>query len=67
MAEAMADNSYEGVFGDAGFGAKASAKLLQVRGKRFQHEKTKAKRSYNGFAKTGQGINMESFSTKFSD
>jgi len=63
---AMADNSYGGAFGEAGFGARASDKLLQVRGKRFQHEKTKAKRSYNGFAKTGQGISInESFSTKF--
>lgn len=62
---AMADNSYEGAFGENGFGARASAKLLQVQGKRFQHEKTKAKRSYNGFAKTGQGITMESFSSKF--
>jgi hypothetical protein len=61
----MADNSYEGAFGENGFGARASAKLLQVQGKRFQHEKTKAKRSYNGFAKTGQGITMESFSSKF--
>ena len=49
----------------APFGARASQKLLQVRGKRFQHEKTKAKRSYNGFAKTGQGIKMDSNSTKF--
>jgi len=62
---AMADNSYEGVFGEEGFGARASNKLLQVRGKRFQHEKTKAKRSYNGFARTGQGIKMNSNSTKF--
>mmetsp|Transcript_27352 Transcript_27352/g.31280 ORF Transcript_27352/g.31280 Transcript_27352/m.31280 type:complete len:229 (-) Transcript_27352:1558-2244(-) len=62
---AMANNSYEGAFGEQGFGARASSKLLQVRGKRFQHEKTKAKRSYNGFARTGQGIQMDSNSTKF--
>ena len=62
---AMADNSYGGVFGNDGFGAKSSDKLLQVRGKRFQHEKTKRKRSFNGFARTGGAINMESNSTKF--
>jgi hypothetical protein len=38
---------------------------MQVQGKRFQHAKTKAKRSYNGFAKTGQGISQESNSSKF--
>ena len=62
---AMADNSYEGAFGGNGFGARASQKLLQVQGKRFQHEKTKVKRSYNGFVKTGQAITLESFSTKY--
>jgi|TARA_B110000093_G_C12679277_1_gene289459 hypothetical protein len=62
---AMADNSYEGAFGGNGFGDRASQKLLQVQGKRFQHEKTKVKRSYNGFAKTGQAITLESFSTKY--
>ena len=61
---AMADNSYENVFGDGGFGAKSSVKLLQVRGKRFQHEKTKRKRSFNGFSRTGGAIGMESNSTK---
>jgi hypothetical protein len=62
---AMADNSYGGAFGESGYGAKASNKLLQVRGKRFQHEKTKRKRSFNGFSKQGGAINMNSFSTKF--
>jgi hypothetical protein len=62
---AMADNSYEGAFGENGYGARASQKLMQVQGKRFQHEKTKAKRSYNGFAKTGQGITLTSNSSKF--
>ena len=41
----LEDNTYENTFGEGGYGAKASAKLLQVQGKRFQHEKTKAKRS----------------------
>jgi hypothetical protein len=36
-------------FGGGGYGAKASAVLLQVRGKDFRHEKTKRKRgSYTG-------------------
>ena len=43
--DGLEDNTYEKVFGEGGYGAKASAKLLQVQGKRFQHEKTKAKRS----------------------
>merc|ERR1712238_426265 len=62
---AMAGNSYENVFGNDGFGARASEKLLQVRGKRFQHEKTKRKRSFNGMSRTGGKINMESNSTKY--
>ena len=63
---AMADNSYEGAFGESGFGAKSSEKLLQVRGKDFQREKTKRKRSFNGFARTGGQINTDrTFSTKF--
>jgi hypothetical protein len=41
----LEDNTYSNTFGEGGYGAKASAKLLQVQGKRFQHEKTKAKRS----------------------
>eukprot|EP00948_MAST-09A_sp_MAST-9A-sp1_P004101 g4101.t1 len=45
----LADNSYEGTFGNSGWGAKASAKLITVRGKDFRHEKTKKKRgSYKG-------------------
>lgn len=40
-------------FGDDGYGAKASAVLMQVRGKDFRHEKTKKKRgSYRGGAIT---------------
>jgi len=62
---AFADNSYEGVFGYTGFGARASEKLLQVRGKDFRHEKTKRKRSFNGFAKNGNLITLESNSTKY--
>jgi hypothetical protein len=64
---AMADNSYEKAFGDQGFGAKASEKLLTVRGKDFRHEKTKRKRSFNGFARSGGQINVDtSHSTKYS-
>ena len=48
-----------------GFGARASEKLLQVRGKRFQHEKTKRERSFNGMSRTGGKIGMESNSTKY--
>ena len=62
---AMADNSYEHVFGNDGFGAKSSAKLLTTRGKRFQHEKTKRKRTFNGFSRTGGQISMASNSTKY--
>jgi hypothetical protein len=63
---AMADNSYEGAFGGDGFGLKASEKLLTVRGKDFRHEKTKRKRSFNGFARGGGQINVEkTFSTKY--
>ena len=63
---AMADNSYEGVFGQSGFGSKSSEKLVTVRGKDFRHEKTKRKRSFNGFARTGGQIDAHtSNSTKF--
>ena len=63
---AMADNTYEAAFGKDGFGIKASEKLSQVRGKRFQHEKTKRKRTFNGFSKSGGNIDTEtSFSTKY--
>ena len=62
---AMADNSYENVFGNDGFGARSSEKLLQVRGRRFQHEKTKRKRSFNGMSRTGGKISFESNSTKY--
>lgn len=44
-------------FGGAGWGAKASNTLLQVRGKDFRHEKTKKKRgTYRGGAIDG-GVN----------
>ena len=50
-------------FGEDGYGAKASAILVQVRGKDFRHEKTKKKRgSYRG----GQ-ITMASNSFKYDD
>ncbi|KAL6763959.1 hypothetical protein V8C86DRAFT_3022592 [Haematococcus lacustris] len=43
------DNSYEGTFGEAGWGYKAQQVLGAVRGKDFRHEKTKKKRgSYRG-------------------
>eukprot|EP00192_Tetraselmis_astigmatica_P004151 CAMPEP_0117662352 /NCGR_PEP_ID=MMETSP0804-20121206/8010_1 /TAXON_ID=1074897 /ORGANISM="Tetraselmis astigmatica, Strain CCMP880" /LENGTH=476 /DNA_ID=CAMNT_0005469251 /DNA_START=249 /DNA_END=1682 /DNA_ORIENTATION=- len=43
------DNSYEGTFGQAGWGFKAQEVLGKVRGKDFRHEKTKKKRgSYKG-------------------
>jgi hypothetical protein len=64
---AVADNSYGHAFGEQGFGAKSSEKLLTVRGKDFQREKNKRKRSFNGFSRTGGQINMDtSHSTKFS-
>jgi hypothetical protein len=45
----LADNSYEGTFGEDGWGAKASRDLVVTRGKSFRHEKTKKKRgSYKG-------------------
>ena len=57
----LLDNTYESTFGGGGWGAKASATLLRVRGKDFRHEKTKKKRgSYRG----GK-ISMASASIKF--
>ena len=48
-------------FGQDGYGAKASEKLVQVRGKDFRHEKTKKKRgSYRGGS-----ITLESNSFKY--
>ena len=41
---ALMNNSYQAAFGEDGYGAKASAKFVAVRGKDFRHEKTKAKR-----------------------
>jgi hypothetical protein len=53
----LEDNSYAGQFGVDGYGAKASEKLLTVRGKDFRHEKTKKKRgSYRG-GEIDQGSN----------
>ncbi len=47
----LADNTYIGTFGEAGWGAKANDILSKVRGKDFRHEKTKKKRgSYRGGA-----------------
>jgi cytoskeletal protein RodZ len=61
--EGLEDNSYIHAFGQDGYGAKASATLMQVQGKRFQHEKTKKKRgSYRG----GE-ITLASNSFKYSD
>ena len=59
----MKDNSYAAQFGDGGWGATASAKLLTVQGKRFQHEKTKKKRG--GYR--GGTVDMGSNSIKFAD
>ena len=53
----------EGTFGESGFGSKASAILVNVRGKDFRHEKTKKKRgNYKGGT-----ITLASHSIKFSD
>ena len=59
----LEDNSYEKQFGAGGYGAKASEKLVTVRGKDFRHEKTKKKRgSYRG----GE-IDVGSNSFKYAD
>lgn len=55
------DMSYEGTFGDAGYGAKAQEVLGQVRGARFQHEKNKRKRSYFGGAIDDSAVNSIKF------
>lgn len=61
--ERLKDNSYEGTYGDGGWGARASQKLVQVRGKDFRHEKTKKKRGgYRGGA-----VDLGSNSIKFAD
>ena len=57
----LKDNSYEGTYGDGGWGAKASQKLVQVRGKDFRHEKTKKKRG--GYR--GGTVDMGSNSIKY--
>ena len=47
----LADNTYRGACGAAGWGSKANDVLLKVKGDRFRHEKTKKKRgSYRGGA-----------------
>lgn len=55
------DNSYEARFGEGGYGAKASAKLVTVRGKDFRHEKTKRKRGTyrGGTIDTGSGTSFK--------
>jgi len=53
--------SYEGTFGEAGYGAKAQQVLGQVRGARFQHEKNKRKRSYFGGAIDNDSVNSIKF------
>ena len=59
----LADNSYANQFGESGYGAKASAKLITVRGKDFRHEKTKKKRgTYRGGT-----IDLGSNSFKYDD
>ena len=57
----MKDNSYAAQFGDGGWGATASAKLLTVQGKDFRHEKTKKKRG--GYR--GGTVDMGSNSVKY--
>jgi hypothetical protein len=57
------DMSYEGTFGESGYGAKAQQVLGQVRGARFQHEKNKRKKSYFGGAINDTAVN----SIKFAD
>ena len=64
--EGRADNSYDHAFGENGYGARSSEKLLRVRGKDFTREKNKRKRSFNGFSRTGGQIDADqSYSTKF--
>jgi hypothetical protein len=61
----LCDDVYadEKAFGVDGYGAKASAVLMTVRGKDFRHEKTKKKRgSYRG----GE-ITLASNSFKYSE
>lgn len=53
--------SYEGTFGEAGYGAKAQQVLGQVRGARFTHEKNKRKRSYFGGAIDNDAVNSIKF------
>jgi hypothetical protein len=54
----LADNTYTGTFGQAGWGAKANDVLSKVRGKDFRHEKTKKKRgSYRGGTIDSNAVN----------
>jgi hypothetical protein len=59
----LSDNSYASAFGEDGWGAAASDKVLKTRGKDFRHEKTKLKRSYN--SKAGGKVTMASNSYKY--
>lgn len=58
----LKDNSYAATFAAEGYGAKASDKLLKVRGKDFQKNKTKMKRK-NAWG--GGTIDLASKSIKF--
>lgn len=62
--EKLKDNSYAAAFSSAGYGAKASQKLLHTRGKDFRHGKTKLKRK-NAWG--GGSIDLGSNSIKFED
>ena len=58
----LLDNTYEGTFGRNGWGARASDKLVKVRGKDFRHEKTKKKRGgYRGGAIDPNAVNSIKF------
>jgi hypothetical protein len=66
-AQRLLDNTFESKFADGtlreDYGAKASAILVQVRGKDFRHEKTKKKRG----TYRGGPVDMASNSIKFAD
>ncbi|RYG46062.1 hypothetical protein EON67_09955 [archaeon] len=54
----LADNTYIGAFGAAGWGYKANEILSKVKGKDFRHEKTKKKRgTYRGGAIDMNAVN----------
>ena len=59
----LMNNSYAAKFGENGYGAKASATMVNVRGKDFRHAKTKAKRgTFRGMG----AITGDSHSFKYS-